>query len=802
VRSSRAGRRRAAEVGCPLGAPVRIDWDRWGVPHVRGERARDVFVGLGYAMAQERLWQLDYMRRLARGDLAAVLGPSAVASDRAMRTLGLARTAERDWGLVEPEVGEALEALALGINLWTERLDVRPVEFELLGYGPTAWRPSDSIAIWKYRWWYNTGRLEQIALAELARTLLPPALEAAFLAAEWGHETIVPEGLAPDRPAAGADGGEGSNNWVVGPGKAAGGRPVLCSDPHNPFGAPSQWFEAQLTCPGLDAIGAIYQGLPTIYIGRNRHAAWGVTNHVAPARDLYREELKPDDPRLYREGDGWRRFDEREEVIEVRGGASVRFTLRSTARGPVLDPGNGLLGDTLLEQLGGSWRPLSLRWVGHDPDTGLGAALALQRAGSEAEVLAALARWPCPPLNFVYACADGRFGYQVAGRVPRRRAGGRGVRPANDPAHAWDGDVPFEELPRLHNPAAPPRDGWVATANNPPWARADGRYVSLAAWSDGYRMRRIRERLTAKQRLTTEEVAAIQADVESARARDLVPRLVELLASAPERRVRAARRRLEAWDFRFTTDSVAASVWAAFWEAWCVELAGAPGRFPDGLLPLAAPQMGNLARRALLGEETGWLPAAEAAARVGAAFRAGLARLEEQAGRRMSGWRWGRLHTVEWHHPLEAVGADGQGALPLALPDPRAGAPPRSGPPPRPPGTRHPEREGAQGLSLSEGVRGGRLSTGPHPTSGGATVRAAGYAPGSFRVTSGSTYRFVADFASATAWSTTNLGQSGDPASRHYRDQTRLWLTDRYKPLWMVESDVAANREATATLSP
>jgi len=164
--------------------------------------------------------------------------------------------------------------------------------------------------------------------------------------------------------------------------------------------------------------------------------------------------------------------------------------------------------------------------------------------------------------------------------------------------------------------------------------------------------------------------------------------------------------------------------------------------------------MGNLARRTLLGEAAGWVPTAEVAARREAALRAGLATLPEPAGPRLSAWRWGRLHTVEWRHPLLD----------------RPGGP--------------------------------RLSTGPYPTSGGATVRAAGYGPGSFKVTSGSTYRFVADLASATALSTTNLGQSGHPGSRHYRDQTRLWLADRYKPLWMERSDVEANCEGTTTLSP
>jgi penicillin amidase len=733
-------------VRAPVGGTVRIAWDTWGVPHVEGGSSRDVFVGLGYAMAQERLWQLDYMRRLARGELAAVAGTSAVQSDRTMRVLGLGRTAERDWGVIDPEVGEALDALAAGINLWMSHAKALPVEFERLGYSPAPWRPSDSIAIWKYRWWYNTGRLELTALAEIAKRTLPPELEAAFSTAEWGHETIVPTGASEsddaggsprgERPrpgrgggAAGTDSAEGSNNWGVAAPKSATGKPILCSDPHNPFAAPSQWFEAQLTCPQFDAIGAVYQGLPTVYIGRNRHVAWGVTNHNAPARDVYQED--PAGP-----------FDSHEETIEVKGGAPARFTLRSSQRGPILDPGNGLLPDGMAKMLGGP--TLSLRWVGHDPDTGLGSALALQRARDAEEVLAALERWPCPPLNFVYACADGRFGYHVAGRIPNRPAGGRGIRPADDPAHAWTGDVPFDELPEMADPSR----GWVATANNPPWRGEENRrYLGLAVWADGYRMRRIRERLEARPKLGVDEVAAAQGDVESARARDLRPRVVELLEPVRDRRTRAAVRRLLAWDLRLSTDSVAASIWCAFWEAWCRDLARE--RFDGALVPLVSPLIGNVARRTLEGEDVGWVPAGEVAERVRKAFAAALERLPREAGPRMAGWRWGRLHTVDWRHPL--------------FDD---------------------------------------LATGPLPTSGGSTVRAAGYGVGSFKVVSGSTYRFVADFASPTARSTTNLGQSAHPTSRHFRDQTRLWLEDRYKPLWMERSDVAANLEGITTLSP
>jgi penicillin amidase len=732
---------RSGRLRGPTSSPVTIHWDRWGVAHVRGAAARDVFVGLGYAMAQERLWQLDYMRRQARGQLSAILGPSALGHDRALRTIGIGPTAERDAAHMPHDVAEALDGLTAGINLWTERVRALPIEFDLLGYRPTPWRPADSIAIWKYRWWRLTGRLENVALAEAARRLLPPELEAAFMATELAEETIVPDagsaaagGREGEAAAAtGSDSGEGSNNWVVGPSKSTTGRPILCTDPHQPFAVPGEWFEAQLTGPGLDAIGAIYVGTPGIYLGRNRRVAWGVTNHVAPARDVYLEAPSAAVP-------------DRAEQIEVAGAAPERIVVRKTPRGPVISDVGGLVP----EVPGAEGATLSLAWVGHRLGTGFDAMLALQRARDAGEVLSAFALWPCPPLNFVYADADGRIGYHVAGRVPIRERGGRGFRRGDDPADAWQGDRPFERLPRL---ADPPR-GWVATANNPPWASTDRHYVSLAAWSDGYRMRRIRERLTAAAKLSPAEVADVQADVHSIRARDLTPALLGHLAGSARADVRPAARYLEGWRFEFTTDSVAASIFAAFWDAWRAEIARA--RFPERLAWLAVPQCGALGRRILLGDDPGWFTDRQIGHHVERAFVHGLERLTRLAGPRPALWRWGRLHTLEQRHPLAG----------------RPGAP--------------------------------KLNVGPRPTGGGATVRAAGYAEhGPFHVVSGSIYRMVVDFSQpGLARATTSLGQSGHPSSRHYRDQTALWLADSYKPLWMDEADILANLEGTTVLAP
>src|SRR5262249_13251372 len=316
-------------------APVRIRRDSWGIAHVQAESEADAFFGLGYAMAQERLWQIDFQRRLVRGELAAVLGRRFLESDRAMRILGVGVAGDRAWESAPEEVRRVLEALAAGIDRWTEQVGAKlPVEFELLGYAPRPWNPSDSIAIWKHRWWTLTGRLELTVVADAARRLLPPDLAEAFFGTELADETIVPE--KSPRPHPNGHGGgaldEGRNNWAAGGARTTTGAPVLCSDPHTLFAAPSQWVEAQVTCPSFDAAGAFYIGTPGLYLGRNRDVAWGLTNHAISVRDLYREETSPDRPGQYRDGATWRPFETERQMIVVADGPNDMLEIRRTTR--------------------------------------------------------------------------------------------------------------------------------------------------------------------------------------------------------------------------------------------------------------------------------------------------------------------------------------------------------------------------------------------------------------------------------------------------------------------------------------
>ena len=729
--------------GClkaPVDGPVRIRRDRWGVAHIQANCTADCYLALGYAMAQDRLWHLDYRRRLAQGRLAEVLGPAHIASDRLHRTVGLARAAAA--AEMSDEVAMVLNAFSLGINAWMEQaVDTLPVEFDLLDYAPEPWTPADTIAVWKWRWWMLTGRLEAISVSEAARRHLPPDLMDLFLSVEDGEETIVPS----DEPAGigGHDTGEGSNNWAVGAGRSTTGGPILASDPHNPVWQPSQWYQAQLTSPGTDAIGAIFVGTPGIYLGHTRGVAWGVTNHTASNRDLYVETVSDKDPDLYREGENWLPFETEEHEIPVRGREPDYLVLKRTVRGPVVNHILPDLGD-------GPEPPVSMRWTGAGLETGFEAMLALHRSKTVSEVLDALALWPNPILNFLFADSGGRIGYHAVGRVPTRKAGWQGYRPAGDPDHAWGEPYAFDDLPQLVDPDR----GWVATANNPPWGGL-GPYLGLGGWSEGYRFRRIRGRIEAAEKHGPESVGAIHADVVHGRAQDLAQLVAEIACESRNRKVREAGSLLAEWDGAFDVDSVAPSVFTAFWERWIRRVADA--RFPDGVANLVVGRCGSVARKLLEEEIPGWYPpGTDLRAEVLRALKEALEWLRETAGPRRSQWRWGRLHTVTFAHP--ASDNDALSSL---------------------------------------------LNLGPYETAGGTgTVRATGYSVVQpFVVTGLSSYRMVVDLAdTARSWAVTTSGQSGHPASPHYRDNTQVWLDDEYLPLWMDDEDIERNLEGELRL--
>ena len=730
-------------VRAPVDQPVTVLRDKWGVAHIEAASVGDCFTALGYAMAQDRLWQMDYMRRLAHGQLAEILGAEYVARDRLHRTIGLTRAARDAASAMSGEVAMVLRSLCNGINAWMAAMgERRCVEFDILAYDPTPWTAVDSIAIWKWRWWMLTGRLDMIAINEAAKRHLPAELFDLFLTTEAAEETIVPS----DEPAGigGYDAGIGSNNWVVGGRSTASGKPVLATDPHNDVSLCRQWYQAQVCAPGMDAVGAFFLGTPGIYLGHTRDTAWGVTNHTASARDLYVEELSTGDGDLYRDGDAWRVVEVERQEIPVRGADAEELVIRRTRRGPIVD--------AFVPAVDDGERPvLSLRWVGAEATTGFEAMLALMKSQNVARVLDALAQWPMPILNFVFADSEGRIGYHAVGHVPTRKAVHFGFRPANDPAHEWGAPHAFDELPQLIDPDC----NWVATANNPPWG-GKGAYMSLGGWSEGYRFRRIKARIEALETHTQESVGAIQADVVHGRGQALAPIVAAMALKARDEGLREWGALLRDWDGAYSVDSVAATLFTAFWEHWVRRVMRV--RFPDEVVRLVAGRGGSVARRVLTGDAREWTPEGwDVEEEVCAALLDARDWLHRHVGTREAQWRWGRLHTVTFRHPLSDGGA------------------------------------------LSQ-----VFDVGPFESSGSAgTVRATGYNFGEpFEVTGLSTYRMVVDLDDpAHGVATAAGGQSGQPGSANYRTQSDLWAVDAYHPLLMDRADVEANLQSRLEMS-
>jgi penicillin amidase len=746
--------------------PVRIVRDATGTAHVYAETARDLFVGYGFALAQDRLWQIDYYRRRALGQLAEVLGPSAVASDRRNRLLGFGLLADQETAALTGEEAEALDGFAAGINAWIDQLagnpERLPVELEILEYAPERWSPRDSIALMRAFFWQLTGRLENLAAGEAARRYLGEDLAADFLTTEAADETILPSSRAErgrlvGAGAGGADTAGGSNNWAVAPARSASGHAMLASDPHLPYMLPVGLYQVHLSGAGYDVAGAGYPGTPGVWFGHNERVAWGLTNLVASPRDLYVETLDTTDdpagPTRYWTGDGWADVEIRTETIAVRGAPDETLTVRSTVRGPLVDE---------IVPLAPEPRPndeptaLSLRWTGQEVLHDTQAVLDLNRSHDWASFRAALAGWRLPVFNLVYADVDGHIGWQATGRVPIRGDGdlSRGYRPANDPAHAWTGFIPFDDLPRMEDP---PR-GWVGTANNRPVDVEEQTVPLYGWWAPGHRAVRLRQLLDDSRTLSADDMRAMHADTTNLRAAEMLPRLPALLGDGP-----AGARVLEllaGWDLRMATDSVSATVFEAFFERWHRQVLAV--RFPDevrGFLGTLGAGSGLALRLLSEGEPASWfgVDATLAAVAERAAAEA-LADLEARVGADPAGWRWGVVHAVSFTHPLAG-------------------------------------RPGTEGL----------FATVPRETPGtGYVLNANGFSHDEpFAVVSGPEYRLVVDLGDLDATTTIlTTGVSGLPGSPHYADMVDPWVRGDYLPLPHSPAAVEAAKTGETCLEP
>lgn len=651
-----------------LGAPVKVVRDRRGVPHLRARTERDAWFALGFVHAQDRLAQMEWLRRAARGRTAEAIGRDGLATDRLARTLGLGSLADAEAERLQPATLRTLEAYAAGVNARLARIrdgaTRPPLALMRRRVTPEDWKPADSVAVVKLAAWSLDGAVEEsLVLWELIEHLggfgalpfFPP--DAAGRLLPQGPERSVrarpdSRSLAALRQATGLVGRSvGSSAWLVPPARSASGRPLLAADLHLEPTVPALLHQAHLSAPGFERAGASIPGVPVFWVGHNGRVAWAGVHARAMVIDLYAESLHPRDPDRYHDGRSWRSLATREETIAVRGGEPVALRVRATRHGPLLD---GLLaGD------GKQGEPIAVAWPGAQPGNGIAALLRAARSTTAEEFRRALAAHHEPVLAFLFADAAGRGGLQVAGFVPQRPVpSGLVPMPGRSSWTEWREPLPFERLPRATLEA----DGaWLVAADGGlPEPAADGPAIEWL-WRSGERTHRIEALLdeaASAGPLDALDLVDMQQDVRSAVGPERA-RLALALAGSEDTLPREAREvvgLLHAWDGRADAGSVAAAAYHAFLMRLVREVLAEP-LGPERLerylrLRTASPEtlMGSLLVAARDGEpgDAGLAEPERVRGAVRTALReTGLALLVE-LGPNRERWTWGRLHPLRF----------------------------------------------------------------------------------------------------------------------------------------------------------
>jgi penicillin G amidase len=751
-----------------LARPVEIVRDHWGVPHIFAEEDVDAYYGLGWATAQDRLFQMELTRRVAQGRLAELLGPSFVATDKLFRTMALHSTGQRMLAEARPEARAAATAYAQGVNAYVASLGGSlPPEFALLRTSFAPMKDDDFVGVLGFMCWgLNQAWTFDPLYEKLVAKVGPDRAAELFPYNRGGSPSVYPAAAAPKLSLFQLSPSEeevlgflptlsASNNWVVGPAKSASGKPILANDPHLGHGIPGIWYEAHLQTKALDVIGVTVPGFPAVSIGHNRHIAWGFTNVMLDAADFFVETLKPETGEVMSRGQ-WVKVENHEETIPVRGAAPVKLAVRLTPHGPIVSE---LMGQ-------GETRALAYEWTFHADRVAneIDAFWDLDRARNWQEFRAAVRRFGALSQNIAYADVEGHIGLQATGAIPRLKGAPEGTlfREGASGEQDWDGFVPFEDMPRSFDPER----GWLASANNPTLPAPMPYYIS-SQWEPVDRYERIVELLQAKDKLSVEDVQRMQMDSTLYSARVMTPMILAAFEAAPpsDPALQAALADLRGWSLDMAPESQAASVFAVFYRRLFHEV------FDDELgseLAQGYRSRGNLSAIMLqqvmtVGPDR-WFdrvdtPAVETKAdTIRAAFTRAVHELQALLGPDPRDWAWGRLHTIELQHPL------GRASRLLAF----------------------------------------FFNRGPYPIAGHTqTVNKGEFAEEDFRVKSGPSMRQITDFADlARGRAVIPAGESGLPGSRHYDDLLPLWRKGEYHPFLMDRSDILKEAEGRLELRP
>lgn len=765
-----------------LSAPVQVRFGTEGTAHIVAETAFDVYLAQGYLTAGDRLWQMDFLRRVAAGRAAEILGISMLESDKYFLPFGFLKIAQEAMQSMRADMAEALEAYAQGVNQRIERFRAGgwPPEFNTLEYEPESWSAIDSLLVTKLQaealscsWLNDILRQEFLDLPETLRQQLFPGTSPLDLVV-FGDDAAPERGAqrtsisienekVPVRSASisisgvvrykkvraealrlaslYSKGRAASNNWVLSGQRTMSGSPILANDPHLQVSVPGTWHMAHLTCAGLDVAGVTIPGVPGILIGHNADLAWGVTNVGADVQDLVRVERTVGSADEYSTPAGIAQVEQSVIPVRIRTGSAswevLDLVVRSTLHGPVVFESDQHL--------------YALSWPALDPENhDLPAFYDLNRASNFKEARAALAAYRGPPQNVVIACRDGDIGAQIAGCVVKRQAGSTGGLPVDGSTVEYQtpGLLAFDCLPWVHNPDS----GIIVTANNR-IVGLDFPQMIARDWAAPYRARRIFDLLTAIPRSDIDFSLKVQADTFSFADANFVAEVLRMARKMAivDDRWRALIQIFSEWEGSTEASSVATTVSAYMRRTFTRRILAKELDKERIETYLRWDVCFQFVDSIIVERPKAWLPDPFLSYEqlVLASFDEAVHELSMLAGTDPSRWQWGAVaDAVEFVHPLSVLFPTTENSIRYRFPRATGG--------------------------------------------GGPTVNAGAEV----------SMRFIADLSD---WDLTRmglpLGQSGDVRSAHFEDQLPSWLGVK-PPVFVFTSAAKATLNVELKWSP
>jgi penicillin G amidase len=759
---------------------IEVYRDSFAVPYIIAQSDEDAAFALGYLHAQERLFTMDLIRRAGEGRLSEILGEKAIPFDRMFRTVGIKRNISNNLNKYDPTVMKILQAYSNGVNaLLDERKGNCGIEFDVLGYQPEKWKPIHSLIVIKMMAWeLNISWWTDLSFAELIQKLgnervleiLPDYPENAptIIADNFKYLPAINSSLAETdkafRQMMGWTGTHiGSNNWVVNANKSVSGKPIIANDPHLAFSAPGKWYAAVINSKDWNAAGVTLPGVPGVVIGKGENISWVLTNVMNDDADFYIEKLDSSKTK-YLIDDQWQNLKIIKDTIKVKDGKDQVIIIKETHRGPIISdihPFNFIYnaGDERIP-------PISMRWSGNDFSDEMLAFYKINKAKNWNEFRDAVKYFGIPGQNFVYADAQGNIGYIMGAKIPIRKSNNPilvfdGTTSEND----WNGFVRPEDIPTVLNPS----ENFIASANNK--TLKNFKYYISNLWEPSSRIDRIRELLTYKQKHSAEDFKNYQMDQTSPYARTIVPYILKSFEDikVKDKNLNTSIELFEKWDFDLNKYSQTPAIYSVFLKYLLKNIYY--DEMGDDLYNRFV-FLANVPYRSLLqilekpnslwfnDVNTKKLETREEIIRK--SLDDALTYLEENYGKDLINWQWGRMHKVTFKHAFSGN---------LALLDKYINIGP-----------------------FEIGGDGTTINNTEYPFAKSIKEYSM-FRHDEFDNVLGPSMRYIYDFANPDEFFLIlTTGQSGNVMSDNYRNQNQLWLNGKYMKIRTDEKSIRKNK--------